>query len=69
MLVANVQLENGSKLLQIEFSRWDMHREDGRPQAMIVTDIQVEQVAMCDLLARQTSAEQMLATVWGNEPQ
>jgi glycosyltransferase involved in cell wall biosynthesis len=67
MLVANVHLEKGSNLLQIAFSHWDLHREDGRLQAMIVTDILVEPVALCDLLARQTSAEQMLATVWGKE--
>jgi hypothetical protein len=62
-----VHLEKGSNLLQIAFSRWDLHREDGRPQAMIVTDILVEPVAQCDLLASQTSAKQMLATVWGHE--
>ena len=44
-LVANVQLEKGDNQLQIQFSHWELHREDGRLLAMIVTDIQVEPVA------------------------
>jgi hypothetical protein len=47
---------------------WDLHREDKRPLAVVVTEIAVEPVAMCDHLARQVSADQMLAAVWGREP-
>ena len=35
---------------------------------MIVEEIQVEPVAMCDHLARHTPAAQMLSAVWGSEP-
>jgi hypothetical protein len=65
MLVANVPLETGANLLQIEVSHWDRNREDLRPLALIVTEIHVEPVAACDRLARQTSAPEMLASAWG----
>jgi len=68
MLVVNVELDEGSNMLQLTFSQWDKQREDGLPQAMIVTDILVEPVADCDVLARQTSVARMLAAVWGSEP-
>jgi glycosyltransferase involved in cell wall biosynthesis len=63
ILVANVELGEGSNLLQMEFSRWE--REGDRPLALIVTDILVEPVAPGDHLARQTSAAEMLSAVWG----
>ncbi len=64
-LLASVELEKGSNFLHIVFSHWDQEGE--RPQAMIVTDILVEPVALCDHLARQTPAEQMLSAAWGHE--
>ena len=68
VLVANVPLEKGANLLQLRFSVWDTTREDLRPLAIILTDVAVEPVAMCDHLARQTTTAQMLASVWGGEP-
>jgi len=67
MLVANVPLEQGSNLLQMAFAVWDTTREDLQLQAIIVTEILVEPVAMCDHLARQTSAAKLLSAVWGEE--
>jgi glycosyltransferase involved in cell wall biosynthesis len=64
VLVVNLALEKGSNLVHLEFSCWD--RSDlARPRAMIVTDILVEPVAAGDPIARQTTARQMLESVWG----
>jgi glycosyltransferase involved in cell wall biosynthesis len=66
-LVTNVQLAEGSNFLRMEFSQWKPQGEDMRPLALIVTDILVEPVAICDRLARQTPAMDMLAMAWGKE--
>ena len=67
VLVANVELEPGSNMLQLRFRAWETANEESRPLAIVVTEVLVEPVAMCDHLARHTSAAQMLAAVWGDE--
>ncbi|MEO8593428.1 MAG: glycosyltransferase [Candidatus Solibacter sp.] len=67
MLLLTVPLEAGPNLLHLSFSKWDLHRDEQVPLAIIVTGILVEPVAACDRYARGASAEQMLAAVWGRE--
>jgi len=58
-------LETGANFPQSEVSHWGRNREDLPSLALIVTEIQ-EPVAESDRLARQTSAAEMLASVWGS---